>query len=123
MNSNIITLIAFTFAASSFADDSCEHRAIHGAQVSVRPMPISPCYVFAEKRDWVKQPFRLAVVLIEFSDRKHAGIHSAAFCDRLLWPFGKARDFVVAPESDNLPAAIHNIRLEGDLIHFDLGPK
>ena len=42
---------------------------------------------------------------------------------RVAWPFEKARDFLVAPDAETLPAAIHNIRLEGDLIHFDLGPK
>ena len=42
---------------------------------------------------------------------------------RVAWPFEKARDFVVAPDADTLPAAIHDIRLEGDLIHFDLGSK
>ena len=61
------------------------HRTIHGAQVSVRPVPIPPRYVFDEKRDWVKQPFRLAVVLIEFSDKKHTDIHSAAFYDGVLF--------------------------------------
>ena len=62
------------------------HRTIHGAQVSARPMPIPTRYVFDEKRDWVKQPFRLAVVLIEFSDKKHTDIHSAAFYDGVLFP-------------------------------------
>ena len=61
------------------------HRTIHGAQVSARPMPIPTRYVFDEKRDWVKQPFRLAVVLIEFSDKKHTDIHSAAFYDGVLF--------------------------------------
>ena len=48
-------------------------------------MPIPPRYVFDPKRDWVKKPFRLATILIEFSDRKHAEIHSPDFYDTLLF--------------------------------------
>ena len=61
------------------------HRTIHGAHASARPVPIPTRYVFDEKRDWVKQPLRLAVVLIEFSDKKHEAIHSPAFYDGLLF--------------------------------------
>ena len=61
------------------------YHTVIGARVSPRPVPIPPRFAFDAKRDWVKQPFRLAVVLVEFSDTKHTAIHSAAFYDGLLF--------------------------------------
>ena len=61
------------------------YRTVIGASESTRPMPIPPRIVFEPNRDWVKQPFRLATVLIEFSDKKHTDIHSPAFYDELLF--------------------------------------
>jgi hypothetical protein len=40
---------------------------------------------------------------------------------RVAWPAGNAREFVIPAEAGAFPAAIRNIRLEGDLIFFDLG--
>jgi hypothetical protein len=42
---------------------------------------------------------------------------------RVAWPAGDVREFVVPPEAENFPAAIRNIRMNGDLVLFDLGPK
>ena len=65
------------------------HHTILGARAPERPVPIPIRYVYDEKRDWVKQPLRLAVVLIECSDKKHEAIHSASFYDELLFPRDK----------------------------------
>ena len=61
------------------------HLTVHGAKVSARPNPISVRHVYDAERDWVQKPFRLATVLIEFKDKKHADIHTSAFYDELLF--------------------------------------
>lgn len=61
------------------------YRTVAGAQVSARANPVPVRYVYAPERDWVRQPYRLAVLLVEFSDTKHAEVHSAAFYERLLF--------------------------------------
>jgi len=63
-------------------------RTIDGAQVSTRPDPIPVREVYEAGRDWRKQPFRLAVMLVEFSDRKHAEAHTASFYDGMLFSKG-----------------------------------
>jgi hypothetical protein len=65
------------------------HRTIHGAQVSTRPNPIPARYVYGAERDWQRQPYRLAVLLVEFSDTKHADVHTEPFYDELLFSRGK----------------------------------
>lgn len=83
-------------AVSLLAEEPADHaleiegyRTIHGAQVSARPNPIPPRYVYGAERDWVRQPYRLAVLLVEFSDRKHAEAHTAPFYNELLFSRGQ----------------------------------
>ena len=42
---------------------------------------------------------------------------------RVAWPDGNAHEFIVPAAADTFPAFIRNIRLEGDLVCFDLGPN
>ncbi len=81
-------VLATTALAQASADAPIEiagHRAIHGAQVSTRPNPVPPRHVYGAERDWQKQPFRAAVVLIEFPDKKHEAVHSAAMYEKMLF--------------------------------------
>jgi hypothetical protein len=41
----------------------------------------------------------------------------------VAWPAGDAREFVIPPEAETFPTAIRNIRIDGDLVFFDLGPN
>ncbi|MEA3209527.1 MAG: hypothetical protein QOE70_2584 [Chthoniobacter sp.] len=65
------------------------HRTVHGAQITARPNPIPARYVYGAERLWRQQPYRLATVLVEFSDTKHAPAHPAAFYDKLLFSRGE----------------------------------
>jgi M6 family metalloprotease-like protein len=65
------------------------YRTVLGAQASARPNPISPRYVYGADRDWMRQPYRLAVLLIEFSDKKHEAAHSPSLYEELLFSRGK----------------------------------
>lgn len=65
------------------------HKTVVGATASSRPTPVPPRYVFGADRDWHKQPFRVAVVLIDFSDKHHEAVHSAELYDKLLFSRGK----------------------------------
>ena len=42
-------------------------------------------YVFGADRDWTQKPFRVATVLIEFADKKHEALHSAAMYEKMLF--------------------------------------
>ena len=88
----IACLVLTLFLANGgwiFADDSPfeirGYRTIHGAKKSLRPNSIPARFVYGANRDWLRQPYRLAVLLVEFSDTKHAAIHTAAFYDELLF--------------------------------------
>src|SRR5438874_1952687 len=61
------------------------HRTVLGAQASARPNPIPVRSVYGAGRDWVRQPYRLAVLLVEFTDQKHEPAHSSALYDELLF--------------------------------------
>ncbi|MBM3861290.1 MAG: M6 family metalloprotease domain-containing protein [Verrucomicrobia bacterium] len=83
-------------AATLFAEEPpggpreiAQHRTVHGAQASVRPNPIPVRYVYGAARDWRRQPYQLAVILVECSDRKHEGAHTAAFYNKLLFSRGE----------------------------------
>lgn len=65
------------------------HLTIHGVQASPRPNPVPPRHVFDAGRDWQKQPFRVAAVLVEFADKKHEAVHSAAFYEKMLFSRGE----------------------------------
>lgn len=76
-------------APASAPREIAGHRTVSGAQASARPQPIPVRHVYGAERDWVRQPYRLAVVLVEFSDTKHAEAHTAAFYDQLLFSRGQ----------------------------------
>lgn len=61
------------------------YRTIYGAKVSPRPNPIPSRYVYGEERDWHRKPYRLAAILVEFSDKKHEAAHTAAMYEKLLF--------------------------------------
>ena len=82
-------------AATLFAEEPpggpreiAQHRTVHGARASVRANPIPVRYVYGAARDWRRQPYQLAVLLVEFSDKIHEGAHTAAFYDKLLFSRG-----------------------------------
>lgn len=83
-------LLAFSFAGAAVEVISppreiAGHRTIAGAQLSARTNPIPVRYVYGPERDWRQRPFRAAVVLIEFPDKKHETAHSAALYEKLLF--------------------------------------
>lgn len=87
-----LTLLLLAAATTLLAQDPASppreidgHRTIHGAQLSARPNPIPPRYIYGAERDWVRQPYRLAAILVELSDTKHEEPHTAAFYDELLF--------------------------------------
>ena len=74
-----LALIAAPLLAQNKSADTqreiAGYRTIHSAQASQRPSSVPVRYVFDEKRDWVKPPLRLALVPIEFSDKKRRQTH------------------------------------------------
>ena len=84
----VLILAAFAALARTPTDAPREidgHLSIRGAQVSVRPSPIPVRHVNDADRDWSRKPYRLAVVLIEFQDRRHEDVHTAAMYDTMLF--------------------------------------
>ena len=61
------------------------HRTVRGAKLSSRPCPIPVRYVYGEDRDWIRQPYRLGVVLIDMRDTKHAPAHTASWAEQMLF--------------------------------------
>ena len=86
------TVLIFMGAAALYAGEASNvpleisgHCTIHAAHASARPNPVPSHYVFGAGRDWQKQPFRVATVLIEFPDKKHDAVHSAEMYQRMLF--------------------------------------
>jgi M6 family metalloprotease-like protein len=65
------------------------HRTVLGAQVSARPNSIPARYIYEAGRDWLRQPYRLAVLLVEFNGTQHVSAHTAALYDELLFSCDK----------------------------------
>ncbi len=61
------------------------YRTVEGAEVSARALPVAARYVYGKEREWRKQPYRLAVIMVEFSDQKHEAAHTAAFYEELMF--------------------------------------
>ncbi len=60
------------------------HRTVDGAVVSDRPDPVPVAHAYGPGRDWRADPFRLAVILVDFADVRHRDGHDAAFYRRLF---------------------------------------
>jgi M6 family metalloprotease-like protein len=82
----VVAVVAALASASADAPREIDgSRTIHGAEVSARPNPIPARYVYGADRDWTLRPYRLAAVLVEFQDRRHEDVHTAAMYDRMLF--------------------------------------
>ncbi len=92
----ILLLTAATLLAENPAEIA-GHRTIHGAQASARSNPIPVRHVYGAERDFVRQPYRLATLLVEFSDRRHEDNHTAAFYEKLLFSRG---EYLQTPSGD-----------------------
>ena len=86
MSPVVVAVVAALASASADAPREIDgSRTIHGAEVSARLNPIPARYVYGADRDWTLRPYRLAAVLVEFQDRKHEDVHTAAMYDRMLF--------------------------------------
>ena len=120
----MLSLFAIVLTASQLlattSDDAprvvAGYRTILGARVSDRPLPIPIRHVYAEGRDWVKQPLRLATVLIEFSDKKHDDIHSSAFYEELLFSRDKYHMQPDGKESFGSVADWYRVQSQGRVV-------
>ena len=84
----LLALFASVLLAQEPADRPLSisgHLTVHGAQASVRPCPVPTSFVYGADRDWQKRPFRVAALLIDFADKKHEAVHSAAFYEKMLF--------------------------------------
>lgn len=74
------------------------HRTVQGAEVASRPSPIPVRYIRGQDRDWIRQPYRLGVVLIEMGDTKHAAAHTASMVEQMLF---SREQYRVTPGGEN----------------------
>lgn len=79
------TKVIDTEVPSDSSREISGHLTVLGAKASKRPNPVPPHYVYGAERDWQKQPFRVATLLIEFTDVKHEAVHSRAFYEKMLF--------------------------------------
>jgi hypothetical protein len=59
----VVVVAALASASAGAPREIDGSRTIHGAEVSARPNPILPRYVYGADRDWKRRPYRLAAVL------------------------------------------------------------
>jgi M6 family metalloprotease-like protein len=105
------------------ADEPAEidgYRTVHSAKTIEWKKPVPVRAVFGKERDFQKNPFKLAVLLIDFSDTNHVAGHDAKFYDTLL--FSK-ETYLKTPPGDPSPGSVADWYREQSLGRFVLTGK